>query len=148
MWTSQSNVSRSQANNAMVTRRGLAAILALYVCSAAFAADNRWVGVKGDWEPAPTVLAELKARLEPFAKKAAQEQGRKLRNWEEYVFQYQGQKTAGRRYILVNGLCHVFPKTDLTNEIVLVFDGGSCYFNVKYDPEQHKYYELLINGDA
>jgi hypothetical protein len=131
-----------------VTRRALATILALYVCNGVSAADDRWIKVKGDWEPAQATVRELKAQLEPHAKKTAQMQGRKLRNWEEYVFQYQAQEDKGRRHILVNALCHVYPKRDLAKDIVLVLDGGSCYFNAKYDPERRQYYELLINGDG
>jgi hypothetical protein len=112
------------------------------------AADDRWFKVNGAWEPAPTLVRDLEAQLEPYVKKAAQMQGRTLRNWEEYVFQYQAQETKGRRFILVNALCHVFPRRDLATEIVLVLDGGSCYFNAKYDPKRRQYYELLINGDA
>src|SRR2546425_735 len=139
---------KTRTLGAFVTRRALATVLLLCVCNGVLAADDRWIMVKGAWEPAQATVRDLEAQLAPYAKKTAQMQGRKLRNWEEYVFQYQAQEANGRRYILVNALCHVFPKRDLTKEIVLVLDGGSCYFNAKYDPERRQYYELLINGDA
>jgi hypothetical protein len=130
-----------------VTRGALAAILAIYI-GGVFAEDLRWIKVRGPWEPPPTIVRDLEAQLEPFARKAAKLKGRTLRNWEEYRFQYQAQATEGRRYIFVNALCHVYPKRDLAKEIVLVLDGGSCYFNAKYDPERRQYYDLSINGDA
>jgi hypothetical protein len=131
-----------------VTRRALATLLMLCLCDGLFAAGNRWIKVNGSWEPAEAIVRDLQAELEPYAKKMAQIQHRDLKSWEQYVFQYQAQEAKGRRYILVNALCQVFPKRDLAKELVLVRDGGSCYFNAKYDPERRQFYELMINGEA
>src|SRR5438093_743579 len=121
-----------------MTRRALATLLMLCLCDSVLAAANRWIKVNGTWEPAEAIVRDLQAQLEPYAKKTAQTQRRELKSWEKYVFQYQAQEAKGRRYILVNALCHVFPKTDLAKEIVLVRDGGSCYFRAKYDPERRQ----------
>jgi len=33
-------------------------------------------------------------------------------------------------------------------EVVFVFDGGNCYFNLKVNLTTGEYYELMVNGDA
>jgi hypothetical protein len=126
----------------------LLALLAIFIGSDSFAGNGRWVKVAGAWEPAPILVRDLEAELKPVIDKAAEVEGRKLRNWEDYVFQYQAQETKGRRYIFVNALCHVYPTRDLSKELVLVRDGGSCYFHAKYDPERRQYYDVVINGEA
>jgi len=112
-------------------------------------AENTWVRVKGGgWEPDPQVLLELKAQLEPYTKDKAQKGGRKLKNWSEYTFQYQGKEEKGRKYVFVNALCHKHPEWNLEQQMILVDDGGTCFFNLKFDPARRQYYDLIINGEA
>jgi len=47
------------------------------------------------------------------------------------------------------GLCWPDPKgVNLKNDFVIVLDGGSCFFQLKYDPTMDKFYDAFINGEA
>jgi hypothetical protein len=112
-------------------------------------ADNHWIKVDGgNWDPSPKILADLKAQIESYVKNQAKAQGRELKNWQDYIFQYQGQEQKGRRFIFINALCVHMDRQGLDKEMFIIFDGGSCYFNVKYDPSQKGFFDLFINGEA
>jgi hypothetical protein len=117
--------------------------------SAIAVADNAWVRVDGgSWELEPQVLRALRAELEPYAKGSARTQGRKLKTWGHYTFQYQGLDEKGTKYVYVNALCRKDPRWSLQSRMIRVFDGGTCFFNLKFDPQKQRYYDLVINGDA
>jgi len=112
-------------------------------------AENTWVRVNGgSWEPDRQLVRELKAQLEPYVKATAKAQGRELRNWSEYIFQYQGLEEKGRKYVLVNAICHRDRDWNLEQRIIFVRDGGPCFFNLRFDPKRKRYYDLAINGYA
>jgi len=112
-------------------------------------ADERWIKVAGgNWDPSPKMLADLKAQIESYVKTQAKAQGRQLKKWQDYIFQYQGQEEKGRKFIFINALCVQGDRQRLDKEIVIIFDGGSCYFNVKYDPLRNAFFDLFINGEA
>jgi len=131
-------------------RHAINALLAFSVGWATTAyAQNAWVRVKGGtWEPEAQVLSELKVQLAPYAQGRAQAEGRKLRNWNEYTFQYQGLEEKGRKFVLVNALCHKDRGWNLEQQMILVLDGGSCFFRLKFDPQRRQYFDLTINGEA
>ncbi len=109
----------------------------------------QWVRVNGgSWEPDRQLVRELKAQLEPYVKATAKAQGRELRNWSEYIFQYQGLEEKGRKYVLVNAICHRDRDWNLEQRIIFVRDGGPCFFNLRFDPKRKRYYDLAINGYA
>jgi hypothetical protein len=130
--------------------RTILAVAFLIFCAAVSeaCAENVWVRVKGTWEPGEQILGQLRAELEAFVTAAAQARGRKLRDWTRYTFQYQPQEHQGHRYVLVNALCHTQPQWKLEERIVSVTDGGSCFFHLKFDPQQRRYYDLVINNEA
>ena len=126
---------------------------ALFFICVAFAgvalAENKWVRVKGgSWEPTATVLADMKKALEPYMKDQAKLQARELRKWREYTIQYQGVEEKGRRYVFINALCRPDPRWKLEDDFQMVFDGGSCYFHLKYDSTRRQFADLIINGEA
>ena len=127
--------------------------IACFLVSMAFAggvlAENRWIHVKGgSWHPTATVMNDVKTALEPYIKEQAKIRERKLRNWGEYIFQYQGGEEKGRRYLFINALCRPDPRWKLEDDFQMVFDGGSCYFHLEYDPTRREFHGLIINGDA
>jgi len=94
------------------------------------------------------MLADLKVQIESYVRSQAKAQGRELKNWQDYTFQYQGQEEKGGRFIFINALCVQGDRQRLDKEIVIIFDGGSCFFNVKYDPLRKGFFDLFINGEA
>jgi len=53
----------------------------------------------------------------------------------------------GEKEIWVNLFCDTF-NSNWKNEILVVFDGGNYFFNVKLNLKKKKYFELRINGVA
>ncbi len=53
----------------------------------------------------------------------------------------------GEKEVWINCLCNQ-NNENWKNGIILVEDGGSCYFNLKINLSKSKYYDLIINGDA
>lgn len=53
----------------------------------------------------------------------------------------------GEKEIWVNFFCDTW-NSNWKNEILVVFDGGNCFFNVKLNLKKKKYFELRINGVA
>jgi hypothetical protein len=112
-------------------------------------AAGTWVKViGGSWDPSPAMLTDLKAQIESYVKSHAKAQGRELKRWQGYTFQYQGQEEKGRKYIFVNALCASTDQQTLDKQIIVILDGGSCFFNLKYDPGQKVFFDLFINGEA
>lgn len=126
------------------------AVLMLSVAAGASAKlENRWVEVEGgSWVPTAETIEKIKEQIEPFVRAQAKAEGRNLRKWRSYTFQYQGQEERGRQFVFVNALCANGIRWKLDKQMVLVLDGGTCFFNVKYDPKNGQFFELLINGEA
>ncbi len=53
----------------------------------------------------------------------------------------------GEKEVWVNCFCDTWDK-NWKKEILLVQDGGNCYFNFKINLTTKKYYDLMVNGDA
>lgn len=124
-------------------------VLSFSVITSAGSAD-RWIKVAdGKWDPNPKMLSDIKTKIEAYVRSKAKTQKRELKNWQDYTFQYQGQEEKSKKYIFINALCDQdMKKRDLAKEIIYIFDGGSCYFSLKYDPEHEEFFDLFINGEA
>ena len=53
----------------------------------------------------------------------------------------------GEKKVWVNCLCHTSSK-NLKKGILIVNDGGNCFFNVKINLTTKTFYQLAVNGDA
>jgi hypothetical protein len=130
----------------------LKALIWLALCVAVITttgAAERWIKVAGGkWDPSPTMLTDLKAQIESYVKSQAKAQGRELKQWQDYTFQYQAREEKGRKYIFINALCASTDRHTLDKQIIVILDGGSCFFNLKYDPGQKVFFDLIINGEA
>jgi hypothetical protein len=51
----------------------------------------------------------------------------------------------GEREVWVNCFCRTWDR-NWKKEIIMVEDGGVCYFNLKINLTNKKYYELMVNG--
>lgn len=128
-------------------------ILAVLMLSVAVGAgakpEDGWVKVEGgSWAPTAETIERIKEQIEPFVRTQAKVEGRNLREWRSYTFQYQGQEKRGRKFVFLNAFCVNDGRRNLTKQMVFVLDGGVCFFNVKYDPNNNQFFELLINGEA
>jgi len=125
-------------------------LLAVTVLAAlAAVADERWILVEGgSWVPDAALVGQLRERIGPAVTAQARAAGRELRPWATYTFQYQGQEEGGRRFVFVNAFCVHDEARDLRRQMVLVSDGGTCFFSVRYDPASGGFSGLLIHGEA
>lgn len=103
---------------------------------------------EGYWTPGRDDVLVFEQRLEPYLQQAApQTYPGPLRELNVYQRQYVGILVNGQRVIFANFFCNAYD-TDWQREFVFVLDGGSCYFEVKYDIETGEFYDLSIHGEA
>lgn len=131
----------------------LTAILWALVLNVALAQNvntkDRWVQVEGGaWVPAAEMVEKIKGQIESFVRNQASVEGRILPAWKNYTFQYQGQEERGRKVVFVNAFCADGSRWKVHQKMVFVFDGGACFFSVKYDPDKGRFFDLFINGDG
>ena len=70
--------------------------------------------------------------------------------WEQldnYQHQYIGYEKNGKRIIYGNYFCDNLGK-DWKQEIVMVLDGGDCFFKVEYDVDSGEFVRLRVYGEA
>ena len=58
------------------------------------------------------------------------------------IFNHKGEKE-----VWINGFCNTWDKNWKT-EIILVHDGGNCYFNLKINLTSGECFEISVNGYA
>jgi len=103
------------------------------------------------WTPSPEQIALLESKLKPYlgayrsprAKVIAARLG-------SYRRQYFGYSENGKKWIFVNGFCegHWKKEDAWRDRVVLVLDGGLCFFKVRYNPSRSQFEQLEINGEA
>ncbi|HWQ14170.1 MAG TPA: hypothetical protein VNL77_15330 [Roseiflexaceae bacterium] len=102
----------------------------------------------GYWTPVETDVRALEAGLPGFLHSAAAERSPELwRRQAAYKRQYAGLIRAGRRLVYASFLCSTHGD-DWRRQVVVVLDGGDCYFQLTYDVERGTYGDLVINGEA
>ena len=100
------------------------------------------------WTPSRDDVLAFEQRLGPYLQGAAPQTGPgALRDLDKYRRQYVGILANGQRVIFAIFFCNGYD-TDWQHEIVYVIDGGSCYFEVKYDVQTGAFYDLSIHGEA
>ena len=108
-----------------------------------------WIQVKGGaWDPSEQLIAEVRSHIQEYVTSEANRTGTNLEPWDSYQFQFRGQLDGKKRVIFINGFCHTFGDERLEEGLLLVFDGGPCYFNLLYDSETKKFRSLMFNGYA
>ena len=53
----------------------------------------------------------------------------------------------GEKEVWINCFCDTWNKNWKT-ELIMVNDGGNCYFNLKINLTTEKYYDLMVNGES
>jgi hypothetical protein len=105
--------------------------------------------IDGYWTPSRDDVLAFEERLGPYLQGAAppQTDPSPLSDLDKYRRQYIGILVDGQRVIFANFFCDGYD-TDWQHKIVYPIDGGSCYFDVKYDVQAGEFYDLSIHGEA
>lgn len=105
--------------------------------------------VSGYWTPDRDQVQALEDKLASYLSHAAPETyPGPLRPLDEYTRQYAGIQVNGQKVIFVNFFCNPDEHDDWQQDFVLVMDGGSCYFELKYDVQTGALYDLSIHGES
>jgi hypothetical protein len=106
------------------------------------------LGRAGSWQPTQADLDGLEANLSHISDLKAKgwKPAKRIDHPERYFRQYLGLLNAGKRMIFVNAFCNAQSSFDWRSRLLLVMDGGSCYWHVTYDPAAKKFSGLEING--
>ena len=101
----------------------------------------------GTWTADRVAVAHLQAALHPYVVAQASERRLKLQPWSSYSFQFQGRGNADGKFIFINAFCSA-PDAYAAKRFLQVLDGGTCYFELKYNPKTKTFYDLGFNGVA
>jgi hypothetical protein len=66
----------------------------------------------------------------------------------DYYRQYLAVSMGGKRKIYVNALCTIDQDTNWRKRLIVVADGGKCFWHAMYDVSTRKFSELSVNGRA
>lgn len=106
---------------------------------------------EGVWTPTAADVAALEADLIPYLHTAENPWLRpEPPIWErvpDYKRQYLGILEDGEQVIYANFFCDAY-SGEWREELVLVSDGGDCFFQVKYNVATGEFYDLSVNGEA
>ena len=61
-----------------------------------------------------------------------------------YNYQYTNEGTN----IYINAFCETWGRKNLNKELLIVRDGGSCYFQIHYNYKTEMFSKLNVNGEA
>jgi len=67
-------------------------------------------------------------------------------NYQKQIIAVTNKK--GDKEVWVNCFCQTWDNNNWKTEILLVHDGGNCYFNFKLNLVTKKFYDLGVNGEA
>ena len=108
-----------------------------------------WLGGSGGfWTPSADDIFKLEEGLAEYLSQNSSYFYRQPPVWErldEYQRQYIGLERGGRQIIYGNFFCNNLGM-DWRKKLVIVDDGGDCYFQVEYDVEDGAFIKLLVNG--
>lgn len=109
-------------------------------------AIGSWIPISGGtWQPGPQDVSAAQTGLQRYVAKTAKIQQIEPQPWSSYTFQYQGTTIDNRRMVFINAFC-IEPPDYSTDRLVVVLDGGPCFFSLLYDPKTKTYSKLLFNS--
>ena len=102
------------------------------------------------WTPSTGEIEVLEAGLSSFLRSNQPEDRSAIGELSGYKRQYFGVTRDGRRAIFVSAFCrnHWEAHPNWEEHLVFPLDGGSCYFQLFYNPDARSFYGLSINGEA
>ena len=102
----------------------------------------------GFWAPSADDIFKLEEGLAEYLSQNSSYFYRQPPVWErldEYQRQYIGLERGGRQIIYGNFFCNNLGM-DWRKKLVIVDDGGDCFFQIEYDVESEVFIKLLVNG--
>lgn len=120
-----------------------------YVILPASAAGE--IAKEGTWHPTKADIDGLETNLSQVSSLQAENwKSPKIRieHPEKYFRQYVAIIQSGKRKIYVNAFCEREDLAQWRKHLVIVDDGGTCFWQALYDPATKKFSHLRINGRA
>lgn len=100
--------------------------------------------------PTKMELASIENKLADYISNHPPAFRKPIKDISKYKIQYMVIHDRGRRLVFINGVCKEFwlNVKNGDKELVMVKDGGACFFNLKYDPQRDMFLDYIINGEA
>jgi hypothetical protein len=105
-----------------------------------------YVATQGSWSPSTTDIAKAEGSISQIASLKGNYASLHIDHPEQYFRQYLAIRQRGRNLLYINAFCEA--PSYWRTQIVIVTDGGSCFWQALYDPATGKYSDLTINGRA
>jgi hypothetical protein len=102
----------------------------------------------GFWTPSADDILNLEEKIAEYLSQNSSQFYRQPPVWEqldEYQRQYIGLERGDRQIIYGNYFCNS-GSVNWREKLVVVDDGGDCFFQVEYDVESEVFIKLLVNG--
>lgn len=110
------------------------------------AASEYWPNNNHAWTPSEADVMALEEQLTGYLQDGHPALLQKL---ESYTRQYWGTITPdGSRAVYANFFCDAGRLDQWRTDLVMVLDGGDCYFQTLYDIEDNVFVWLAINGES
>ena len=106
---------------------------------------------KSGWMPTNENIKSLEGNLPKIAMMKPDNWRGEIRigHPDAYLRQYVGVIVSGRKLVYVNAFCRLIPPPpDWRDHLHAVMDGGSCYWQVLFDPGSQEFSRLTVNGTA
>jgi len=100
------------------------------------------------WTPTFDQIRELELLLLKYLEAHPPIDDQPVMNFNEYGRQYMGVTKNHRRLIYLNAFCDPSSFDERWKELIRVKDGGSCFFQVYFDPVKREFIDLQYNGQA
>ena len=101
------------------------------------------------WTPVSEEIALLEGKLKPYLESATPPAAKVIAaRLESYKRQYVGYTDGGKRWIFVNSFCEWKESDAWHDRLLVVMDGGLCFFTVRYDVSRSRFENLLINKNV
>jgi hypothetical protein len=100
------------------------------------------------WTPSESDVIAAEDGLIPFLAKSKDPKAPEiLKQIGAYKRQYRGIVLGGRKQIFIRFFCEISSE-DWTSREMVVLDGGSCFFNLRFSPATKTFSNLWINGEG
>ncbi|MGA2832046.1 MAG: hypothetical protein ABSE55_03145 [Terracidiphilus sp.] len=106
--------------------------------------------INGSWQPTKSQIESLEANLHHVSdlKSFGAPKSERIEHPEQYFRQYLAVVRDGQNLIYINSFCQIQNISNWRNHIAIVMDGGTCFWQARYDPATERFLNLYINGRA